>query len=360
MLRLLLALTLLGTAGGVLASVVLAEGLPRPALHWSRAENASACIDPHALALRVTALTGPVLVDATEADLSIEGHIERVARGRYEARITAAGRNGVARGTRTLQHSGDCRELDAALAFVVAVLIDPDLVLEKLPSQLVELGAEDEAAAERLRRELQTAPTPAPLIATDAPSPAAPPAVAAAQLERPTGPRTLYQLHFGASLGVRELPRASAGPYLALTTLPLRWLGIDLGLRASFMPGPLELDDGRSLQAQRFAASVLACPRYPWRSVFVELCLGPEVALVRVRGSGFAEDDVVRRAAFVAQIAAGLGAHLRRAWWLRLRGNLQLLLNDPSFNYEKTGGERTLLALSRGAFAADLGVGYQF
>src|SRR5687768_7170729 len=110
MLRLLLVL-----ATVCATRVAHADALPRPALHWSRATDAGDCIDPHSLALRVTALTGPVLVDATEADVSIEGHIRRVGRARYEAQIGATGRDGVARGSRTLQHDGECRELDDAL-----------------------------------------------------------------------------------------------------------------------------------------------------------------------------------------------------------------------------------------------------
>ena len=360
MLRLLFVLAILGAA-----SAARANPLPRPALHWSRAEDAGACIDPHSLALRVTALTGPVLVDATEADVSIEGHIQRRGAERYEAHIAATGRDGVARGSRTLQHDGDCRALDDALAFVIALLIDPDLVLEQLPPTLVGLGAESEAASTRLMRDLERSP---PVAASPALAPAvapAPPRESAASPPEPapadaSPTRTIYQLHLGATLGIRELPRASAGPYLAVSAVPLRWLGLDLAARATFMPGPLELAEGRALHAQRFAASVLACPRYPWSAAFLELCAGPEVALVRAQGSGFSTDKVARRVAFVAQIAAGLGALLRGAWWLRVRANLQLLLNDPSFSYEQEDGERTAFRISRVAGSFDLGVGYQF
>jgi hypothetical protein len=355
--RLIALFCLLGLVGSVHA-----DGSQRPALHWSRGAGASSCIDPHTLALRITALTGPVLVDAAEADVSIEGHVTRSARGVFEVRVTATGRDGVARGTRNLEHKDDCRALDDAVAFVVAVMIEPDLALERLPPELVALGAEGEASQTRLLRELEAEPPHAPASATPSPLAASASSILSPPpADTPTLPaKPLYQLHFGASIVVQELPRASAGMYLGMLFLPLRWLGLDLGLRATFMPGPLELEGDREIQARRFGSSLLACPRYPWPSMFVELCAGPQLALISANASGFDHNEVKRRAAFAAQLAVGYGAQLRGGWWLRLRAQLQLLLNDPSFTYKQLDAPPLAFEMSRLAVGADLGVGYQF
>src|SRR5690606_5103389 len=50
-----------------------AEERQRPALHWTRSEEAVSCIAGRELAERVEALTGPTLVRASEADFTIEG-----------------------------------------------------------------------------------------------------------------------------------------------------------------------------------------------------------------------------------------------------------------------------------------------
>jgi hypothetical protein len=94
--------------------------------------------------------------------------------------------------------------------------------------------------------------------------------------------------------------------------------------------------------------------------MYIELCLGPQVALIRARGKGFASDDVTRRAAFAAQVAAGFSAQLVRAWWLRLRGQVELLLNDPSFRYTADDPDPYAFHIERFAYGADLGVAYQF
>src|SRR5688572_28881602 len=114
----------------LLASAAAARPTTRPALHWSRGEGAASCIDPRALALRVTALTGSVLVEPTSADVSIEGHVKVLDEGGFEVHVSSASTRGAPRGDRTLQHMGkDCRALDEAIAFVIALLIHPDLVL---------------------------------------------------------------------------------------------------------------------------------------------------------------------------------------------------------------------------------------
>ncbi|HEX6240181.1 MAG TPA: hypothetical protein VFZ61_04790, partial [Polyangiales bacterium] len=134
----------------------------RPALHWSRAPEAESCIGPHALALRVTALTGPVLVEPTTAELSIEGHILRLPDGQFEARLNATTRDGAQRGARSLKQAGDCRQLDDALTLVIALMIDPDLALERLPASVIALGAEGQPAERALLDELDAAPAPSP------------------------------------------------------------------------------------------------------------------------------------------------------------------------------------------------------
>src|SRR4051794_20357260 len=56
---------------GCVAARAQSQPLPRPALHWARGAGATECVEPHALAQLVEALTGPVLVRPSEADNSV-------------------------------------------------------------------------------------------------------------------------------------------------------------------------------------------------------------------------------------------------------------------------------------------------
>jgi hypothetical protein len=353
MLRLLAALVLL--LGLSFASATGAQVPRRPALHWARGAGAESCVDPRTLALQVVALTGPVLVDASEAELSIEGHITRIAPQQFEARIGAVGRDGAVRGARTLQHAGDCRALDRALAFVIALLIDPDLALERLPGSVVVLGAEGAGPEHELLRELNEKP-PVPHVLPPPPAPARP---EPPQPKPRTAARSPLSLQFGFSLGLRELPRPSLAIVTALHGAPHRYFALELGVRTSFMLGAYDIGT-RSVDAYSQSANLLACPRYPWESVVLELCGGAEAILLRARGNGFTTNKAAFRLAAGALVALGVSARVHGDWSLQLRALTRILFDKPSFTYEQPDGVKQAFALHRGAFALNLGAVYHF
>lgn len=341
-----------------------AQSASRPALHWSRSGAAAHCIDPRSLALRVTALTGPVLVDAAAADLSIEGHVSRDRAGVFEVRLTATGSDGVQRGDRHLEQRGDCRELDTALALMIALLIDPDLTSSYLPAEIAALGAEGAAPEVTLLRELEAEP-PRPFVALAAPHPPTP----AAQTEPSTAPavegplRARWTLRAGASLGLGELrglPGTTLGPFLAVAVMRRHWLAIEALLRGVSLTRPLRLDGGHELRAQSFAAGLLACPRSLGAAWFGELCAGPELGLARARGRGFSEDQVAHRLELSGLVAAGLGLRVRGPWELLVRGTARWLFNRPSFSYHQVDGEQLALSLARLSGELSVGLGRAF
>jgi hypothetical protein len=341
------------------ASSAQAQGLRRPALHWSRSEQASNCIDPHALALRVTALTGPVLVEPAEAEVSIEGHIERLPNGTFEARITATGNDGTPRGARTLrQQGGDCRALDAALAFVVALLIDPDLALERMPASLVALGAEGPAPEQTLLAELErTPPKPVVLAAPKEPAAAARPAV---EKPPPAARRALsWELLLGPALSLREFPSVALGAFANIALVPRPWLALELQLRALSMLKAVSFDE-RSVRAMSFSGAALVCPRYAAERFFVEGCGGPDISMFRARGQNFEQDKTAFLPGYAVALAAGIGVRIRQAWLLRARSTLRILLNEPSFDYASGDASDTALELGRYAVGVNLGAGYRF
>jgi hypothetical protein len=346
---------LLLSAWTTLAASARAEPPRRPALHWSRTPEAASCIDPRALALRVIELTGPVLVAASDADVSIEGQIERLAEGTFRASVTATGTDGVQRGTRTLEQQGDCRALDQALAFVIALLIDPDLVLQKLPAGLVALGAEGAAPEVVLLRELEASP-PVPVL-LEKPARSATPTPASASIVQPA--RTRYRLSAGLTLGLAELPRTTAGVTASFAALPRAWLALELSVRAAFMLGTADVD-GRSVAAQSFGADLLLCPRYPRAHVFFDLCAGPLLTIVHAEGRGFDADQSATLLGFGALLAPGVGVRATKAWFLHLRGYGRVLFNTPEFTYSLPDGDRSAFALARFSGGLNLTVGHEF
>ncbi len=136
-------------------------------------------MDPRTLAQRVEELVGPVLVRAADAEHSIEASVEAGgparepngqarggegrAAGTLRVRVRVVDVGGHTLGERVLeQASGDCRALTPAIAFVVAMMIDPGVAAHGLPSELVALFGGDEAPEQKLLDELENAPQPPP------------------------------------------------------------------------------------------------------------------------------------------------------------------------------------------------------
>jgi hypothetical protein len=119
-------------AGALLGLPVRAQAAPAPAartssLAWVRSEGADACIGNKELAEAVERILGRrVFVSASAADVVVEGHVDRAAGG-WKATVSISDEHGTLLGTRELETAaGDCRAMDGPVAFVIAVMIDPD------------------------------------------------------------------------------------------------------------------------------------------------------------------------------------------------------------------------------------------
>jgi hypothetical protein len=113
-----------------LASAAAFAGGPRTSsLNWVRTDGAEGCIPARQLAEAVEKVLGrAVFSPASRAEISVEGRVERLqAPTRWKAILRITDEQGAVVGDRELETRGaDCHEMDEALAFVIALMIDPD------------------------------------------------------------------------------------------------------------------------------------------------------------------------------------------------------------------------------------------
>jgi hypothetical protein len=97
-------------------------------LSWVRLPGAERCATAPELARAVESrLAREVFVAPRHADLSVEGRVTPRDGGGYTATFAVATADGTVLGERTLDSADpDCHALTETVAFVVAVLIDPD------------------------------------------------------------------------------------------------------------------------------------------------------------------------------------------------------------------------------------------
>ena len=154
------ALTLLslGLANGVEAQ----DATPRTSsLSWVRMPGAESCISGRDLARAVEARLGRgVFVSAAQAEVAVEGRIEQASEGaraspssRWRASVTMSDASGAVLGRREIASAeASCHALDAPLALVLAVMIDPD----------ASARTEQQAAPAQVEPARPSTPAPAP------------------------------------------------------------------------------------------------------------------------------------------------------------------------------------------------------
>lgn len=100
-------------------------------LSWLRMPGADGCIATQALARAVEDRLGrTVFVSAAQADLSVEGRIEKKGASGWHAVITMRDGSGAPLGTRELDRDGaTCDVMNEPLALILAVMIDPDAAM---------------------------------------------------------------------------------------------------------------------------------------------------------------------------------------------------------------------------------------
>lgn len=131
---------------GVAAAPTRADdAAPKPADHggkktsslsWTRLEGAESCIGTHDLAQRVEALLHrQAIVSAADADLSIEGRVEKKSPKGFRSTIVVAKSSGDIVGKREIaSDEPDCRALDEPVSLAMALMIDPEAALGPAPA----------------------------------------------------------------------------------------------------------------------------------------------------------------------------------------------------------------------------------
>ena len=245
-------------------------------LSWLRMPGADACIATQPLARAVEDRLGrQVFVSAAQADLSVEGRIEKRKTG-WHAVITMRDPKGALLGTRELDRpDASCDAMSEPLALVIAVMIDPD-------------------AAMRPREEPPApAPSPAP---TPAPAPAPTPAPTPAPARdepAPSPPKTTKTDPWRFEGGGHFAMMAGFAPQLA-------WgAGVDgilyppslpLGFRGTttlFLPTAAD-GNGKHVLFDMLLFGGSLCPTIRGQVVNVMGCLGGQLGILRAR-----EGDVI-------------------------------------------------------------------
>jgi hypothetical protein len=293
-----------------LGSLCSSAQAAQPALHWVRARGAEGCIDPIALAHRVEAFTGPVFVAASAAELSLAGEVAPEGRG-FRVRIALSGSDGRVRGERVIRGGEpNCRSLDPAIAFIMALTLDPSLSLADAPAEVLASFSQEVPPEETLLAELSHEPVAIAPVAPPPPPAARPPAPAvplprADRAEEPRRERTAYNVTAGAQLMGYVLPSFAPGLQLGLGVAPLRWLVLSLGLDLAFgtRSDALPVEGHASFRALGFA--LRAQPRlFSWQRFTLSGILGGLVTDITARGMDFRSNRTVQL--WLPALSAGL------------------------------------------------------
>lgn len=331
----------------VIALGAKAEAPARTALHWVRAPGAEQCIDPRTLAMRVEALTGPVFVRPAEAERSLEAEIAPHGRA-FRARIRSVQRDGAPRGERTVESEGpDCRAIDAALAFVLAVTVDPELAGGAVPDELRGLFAEEVAPEEQLLAELDANP-PAPVLLPEAPEPAPLAPASPPPPVLPVRPSARYVLSLAAGGLARTLPNLTPGLSLAGSIVYPRYVALALWTGLFPLSPAWQLDTGHEARFSAYAVGVGACPYAALGGrVRLGVCAGPELALLVGRGDGFTSDRTARLLDPALAASGGLTVGLSPRVGLLAHGGARVRITERRFVLEQVGERRGAFSPAR-------------
>jgi hypothetical protein len=359
---------------GVLAPCALAAAdsavLRKPSLHWTRGESALQCVDPRALSESVEELVGPVLVRAPDAEHTVEAQVSRVTPSVLRVQVRVLDVAGAKVGERTFEQSGvDCPALTPAIAFVIAMMIDPDVAAHGLPPGLVALLGGAEPAEDKLKRELEGEPPPAP------PPPVLPAPAREPRPRRPTlvldhelgaPPRAPLQGQQAALLArgaLHETARGLVGVEARYLRGVLRpWFAAAGYIRGGRQLGLHSLGGGRAIEMTTLDVGLQACGGQLSAAQLRLLgCLGVELSTVFGTGHGYAPDRVqgLVNVGAVAQLTGRLRVWGRFGVMLSLSARAALSRRD--FTY-KNGDQDRVSAyrhhLVAGAVA--LGPSYEF
>jgi hypothetical protein len=314
-------------------------------LGWIRLQGAESCISTQALAQAVEERLGrKVFVSASEADVSVEGHVARASSPpRWRATLTIRDATGAELGTRDIDSNGEsCSSLDEGVVLVVSLLIDPDAA--------------------------SSPPAVAPAEPEPAPPPAPPPTVVVERQRvlvpvpapRPDDPwRVEVGAGMAASLGL--LPAPSLGAKVVAIVEPPRFWGI-LVSGAYWFGADAEAERGAYADVTLAHAGAGLCPLRlaAWR-VSYRICAAVDVGSMRSNGHGFdtqgAEETLSVHATLPNRLALRIAGPLVASVGL----DLIFPLARTEIGYRASdGSRRVLFQPSPVAASADLGLGLHF
>lgn len=351
--------------------VALLAPLPAPAqamspsLSWVRLPGAESCIAAGALARRVEGRLGrAIFVTASEADLLIEGRIERTASiggGGWRATIVTGRRDGTVLGTRHLDEAGlACDAIEDALALSIALTIDPDAA-RPVPRPAPPAPAVALPPAAPL-----PAPTP-PGLPPPPPPPAAAAIFAPARPAPPAGGRIAAGLHAATLLGLLPGMPLGFGLHVRVETGRARLPAVEVaatlfGETRADAPDAAAGAAGAGTRLYLTAVSALACPLERGRAFVVRACAGAGAGLLRARGVGFDRTSDGSRLQADGRAGLRLGARLGGSPVVATAG---LWLAVPFLRTEVVyrtvaGTDGSLFRPSAVGGAADLGLGLDF
>ena len=226
--------------------------------------GADSCIATQTLARSVEERLGRhVFVSAADADVSVEGRIEKKKSG-WHAVLTIRDAKGALLGTRDLDRADtSCESMNDGLALVIAVMIDPEANLSRPPAPFPPASASAEPAP-------PPSPTPAP---TPPPPPPPPPPPKSKDPLRVEGDVT-------AVISDGLAPDVTPGAQVAGTL----WLpGIPVGARGYggiFLPTNAEQDGARGNFDLITIGSAL-CPTLRGPIGVAMICVGSQLGVLR-------------------------------------------------------------------------------
>ncbi|HEY8075289.1 MAG TPA: hypothetical protein VIF62_14290 [Labilithrix sp.] len=324
-------------------------------LSWLRMPGADSCIATQALARSVEdrlGRPGKVFVSAAQADVSVEGRIEKKKEG-WHAVISIRDAQGALLGTRELDRPDpSCDAMSEPLAFVIAVMIDPE-------------------AAMRDRSKESPAAASATTTASSAPPPPLPPPPATSDNPPPPPPPKksepwIFEGGAAATLAAGLTPSVALGGAIEAILYPP---GVPVGFRGftALYPSVFGLGqasaDGARASFDLLYAGGSVCPTLR-RRVNLMLCLGGHLGAIRVHADtanrGIDDGSILPIWNAVLEgrvsipivhpigIAGGLGATLP--------------LLRPSFDFKRSDGTTTdtLFKVSPVALTASAGVELMF
>lgn len=347
----------------------LASPAPQPGINWVRLDGAEGCLSAVALVERVEARVRELRFTSThEADLFVDGSVQRAASGGWDVRLEVSARDGKVNGRRDMHFDGEtCDVIDDGVALVIAVTLYPEAGLANAG---IPLDADTAGRLDALFGEEPSDPEADSLATASAPQPSA-----ADQQPRPAERRlqpVLQPAHeppwnlyvdiagFGA---VGQLPGASVG---VAGHIELDWPGlwpIEIGARIfrdgqTRAPSP---DQGRG-RFELLLASIATCPWSPAWLPALAVCAGVEAGRLRAESSGFAVTPPTANDTVANLLASGL-LRVRVSDALHLRAEVAVVLPliQHEYTYRSAAAERvSLYRMPQVAARAEIGAGMRF